>query len=64
MRENSKAHPEDEAIFEDKISQGGAEQENGRQHNTPDCEDAIGLRQFKEFGDLKASQVIYREQCS
>ena len=53
------AYSEDEAIFEDQVCQGGAQQKDGRQHNTPDCENAVGLGQLQKLGDLEACQVIH-----
>ena len=57
-------HLQDQPILEDQVCDRGAQDEDGREGDTPHSNDAIWLWQFKELCDLKPGKVVYREERS
>lgn len=53
-----KRYLEDEAILENQICKGAAEDENGWQSNAPDGNDSIWLGELEELCNFKSGEVI------
>ena len=57
------AYLQDETILQDEACDGIDEDKDQGQHQAPHHDDAPGLWKLHQFGDLKACEVIDREQA-